>query len=69
MLIDTKKIAELPFDGQIELMEAVMSALAQNQAEFDSPKWHLQELETRKHELNETEKWRSFEEVRERLKS
>lgn len=69
MLIDTKKIAELPLDGQIELMEAVMSALAQNQAEFDSPKWHLQELETRTHELNETEKWRSFEEVRERLKS
>jgi hypothetical protein len=50
-------------------MEAVMSALAQNQAEFDSPKWHLQELEARTHELNETEKWRSFEKVRERLKS
>ncbi|MDZ7924623.1 MAG: hypothetical protein U5M23_11265 [Marinagarivorans sp.] len=42
-----------------------MSALAQNQAEFDSPKWHLQKLEARKHELNETEKLCSFEEVRE----
>lgn len=68
MLIDTKKIAELPLNGQIELMEEVMNAIAQKQDEFESPKWHLQTLEARVHEINETENWRSFDEVQERLK-
>ena len=55
-------------NGQIKLMEEVMNAIAQKQDEFESPKWHLQTLEARTHEINETENWRSFDEVQERLK-
>jgi len=69
MLIDTQKIDKLPLSGQIELMEAVMGALGKNQPDFKSPTWHLDELETRAHELNEPEKWLCFEEVHETLKS
>jgi hypothetical protein len=69
MLIDTQKIDKLPLSGQIELMEAVMGALAKNETEFEPPAWHLDELEARAHELNEPEKWLSFEEVHETLKS
>ncbi|WP_029408456.1 addiction module protein [Thiomicrorhabdus sp. Milos-T2] len=69
MLIDTKKIDKLPLSGQIELMEAVMGALGQNQTDFEPPAWHLDDLEARAQELNEPEKWLTFEEVRETLKS
>ena len=68
MIIDTQKIEELPLSEQIELMEAVMSALIKNQDNFQPPEWHLKELEARENEVNEPECWRSYQEVRSSLK-
>ena len=69
MIIDTHKIEELPLNEQLKLMEVVMGALIKNQDNFQPPEWHLKELEARANEANEPENWRSYQEVRNSLKS
>ncbi|SFR49174.1 addiction module protein [Thiomicrospira sp. ALE5] len=69
MLVDTKKIDELPLSTKLELMEVVMSALIKNEAEFAVPAWHEDVLEARAQEVREPDAWKTFDQVRAALKN
>lgn len=69
MLVDTQKIDELPLSTKVELMEAVMSALSKNEAEFKAPAWHEAILDARANEVREPNAWKTFDQVRVALKT
>jgi len=52
MLVDTQKIADLPLNGKLELLEALSSAFSAEETTFKSPNWHYEVLEQRKHVYN-----------------
>ena len=67
MIVDTKKIAELPLASKIELLEVVSEALYKENAHFESPAWHEDVLKAREHELNEPHTWLTLDEVKKAL--
>lgn len=67
MLLETEQIDKLPLNQQIELLEKVSAALEKNAANYPSPQWHLDVLESRKDSLEKPESLLSLEEVKKRF--
>jgi len=67
MIIDTKKIVDLPLAGKLELLEVISEALYQENERFQSPAWHEDVLKAREYELNEPHAWLSLDEVKKAL--
>ncbi len=66
MIIDTQNMADLPLASKVELLEAITTALSQDD-EFESPSWHESVLKQREHELQNPSTWLSLDAVKKSL--